>query len=250
MKNAETWGILSRTVCQSFVLSLKGLASSPSDFIGGTLTDLGTGKRKETHLDTPAHCSLPSKKLRAAFLTIVIRNEALSECYPGGISAFVQAHRPRCNDKITVTVHMSGCDADPVFRDLEAYGFEFGADFIAMDVASEALGIAMSRDTPKQHDIETRVPWLRCRYTPFGHKGGGIFVWYVDNHSEEDAFLVDALQELDLDPLELGEMSYRIITDHLKEMYENLGHVEAMRKVVDTRVHLKAQAEYLRTLAD
>ena len=47
-----------------------------------------------------AYTSFP--RLRCVFFSVIIRNQALQEKYPGGLEAFIQDYKAQSNDRISV----------------------------------------------------------------------------------------------------------------------------------------------------
>jgi len=102
--------------------------------------------------------------LRCAFHTLVIRNEAIASKFPGGISDFAKKHKARFNDDLSVIWSMSGNDLEPLFSDLNLYGFDRG-DAVSFDAASYLIGASHSGDYA---DISFTTPWLKGRCTKEG----------------------------------------------------------------------------------
>ena len=111
--------------------------------------------------------------IKCFFNTVVIRNEALAEKYPGGIKAFVELNAPRSNNEITATVHMGG-DFAEVVEDLIAKGLEPLSDFILFDAGSYLIGAGMGKGGQK---VQFAVPWLKGTCSD-----KGLFVRYRADH--------------------------------------------------------------------
>jgi hypothetical protein len=114
-----------------------------------------------------------SRSIKCIFYTVVIRNEALSEKYPGGIKAFVERYAPRSNNEITVTVHMGG-DFEEVVEDLLNQGLEYDSDFTCFDAARYLIGADIIEG---YQDIGFNSPWLQGTYSD-----KGVFVWHRAGH--------------------------------------------------------------------
>jgi hypothetical protein len=110
--------------------------------------------------------------IKCAFFTIVIRNEALTEKYPGGIKAFIEKHGAKCNNEIAVTCHM-GDGANDVLNDLIGYGFSKVSDFLSFDAASYILEFSMLKSNKGHLDIGFEAPWLKGQCIE-----DGAVVWY------------------------------------------------------------------------
>ena len=72
------------------------------------------------------------KILKCAFYSVVIKNQSISDLYPEGLNGFIQKHRCRCNNDISVECAM-GVEIDNVVEDLYENGLEFPRDFLFFD---------------------------------------------------------------------------------------------------------------------
>ena len=88
------------------------------------------------------------------------------------------------------------------------------------------------------------VPWLKQDWT-----NQGLFVSYTSVPVKYD-FIHQAHEIIGLDPSKMGEQSLRIITNDLERMHEEHGQEKALELIRTSRSHLKAQADYLSSLAD
>jgi len=114
-----------------------------------------------------------SPKLRCAFFTVVIRNEALQEKYPGGREAFISRYGAPSNDRITVFCDM-GSDIGDVFRDLEECGMADFEDFTTLDAAESDMWCCCKPDLRKHpFPVDTQVGWLKGEY-----RDGAVWVWF------------------------------------------------------------------------
>jgi hypothetical protein len=105
----------------------------------------------------------------------VVRIDALAEKYPGGIKAFVERYKPRCNNNLAVFCAMGGNDLEPLFQDLEQHGFD-RSDAVFFDAARYLLGADATGD---YHDIGFQTPWLKGRCS-----SEGFYVWYEEHSSD------------------------------------------------------------------
>ncbi|KJS29365.1 MAG: hypothetical protein VR64_21365 [Desulfatitalea sp. BRH_c12] len=115
-----------------------------------------------------------SKTIKCVFHTMVVRNAAIAAKFPGGLKAFVEKHRPRCNNGLSVMCSMGFNDLEPLVQDLQAYGFDRG-DAVHFDAASYLIGAGATGD---YHDIEFGIPWLKGECTK-----DGVFVRHVESKS-------------------------------------------------------------------
>jgi hypothetical protein len=114
-----------------------------------------------------------SPQLRCVFYTIVIRNEALQEKYPGGREAFINRYKAPSNDRITVYCDM-GSDIGDVFRDLEECGMEDFEDFTTLDAGESDLWCCCKPEMRKRpFPVDTQVVWLKGEY-----RDGTVWVWF------------------------------------------------------------------------
>ena len=118
-----------------------------------------------------------TKAIKCSFHTLVVRNEALVDRYPGGLSGFVRVHRSRCNRDLSVTCHM-GEDIDDVIKDLVRHDHIPGADFVTFDAASYLIGASM---TNEYGVIDLGIKWIRCTCTR-----DGVFVRYQKSNIEPE----------------------------------------------------------------
>ena len=114
-----------------------------------------------------------SPQLRCVFYTIVIRNEALQEKYPGGREAFINRYKAPSNDRITVYCDM-GSDIGDVFRDLEDCGLVDFEDFTTFDAGESAMWCCCEPDMGERpFPVDTQVEWLKGEY-----RDGIVWVWF------------------------------------------------------------------------
>ena len=115
------------------------------------------------------------REIACVFHTIVIRNTALAEKYPGGLKAFTEKHLAKCNRDLTVFCDM-GSDIGDVWRELVDHGLVPEEDFIAFDATSHTMSVGRPGNENAEEVIEFTVPWLEGRCT-----NEGSFVWLSDN---------------------------------------------------------------------
>jgi hypothetical protein len=114
-----------------------------------------------------------SPKIRCVFYTIVIRNEALQEKYPGGREAFINRYRAPSNDRITVYCDM-GSDIGDVFRDLEECGLVDFEDFTTLDAGESDMWCCCEPEMGERpFPVDTQVEWLKGEY-----RDGAVWVWF------------------------------------------------------------------------
>jgi len=121
-----------------------------------------------------AHTS--EEKLSCSFYTVVVRNAALIEAYPGGLKGFVNRYNAQSNNHITVFCDMGGEFHDTV-KDLITNGLKMDEDFTLFDAGRLALSASIDMGRFKRpRMVDIGLDWLRVQYTP-----SGMFVWYVGN---------------------------------------------------------------------
>ena len=121
-----------------------------------------------------AHSS--NEKLSCSFYTVVVRNAALAEVYPGGLRGFVSRYRAQSNNHITVFCAM-GSEFDEPVKDLIANGLKMDDDFALFDAGRLALSASIDMGRIKRPQmIDIGISWLRVQYTPVG-----MFVWFAGN---------------------------------------------------------------------
>ena len=114
------------------------------------------------------------EKLRCAFYTLVIKNEALAKKYKGGMPGFMETYSAICNDHITVWCDM-GSDINEAIDDLIENGLTMDEDFVFFDAASYSMELSMIYKVARRNHVSTGVKWLKARYGD-----GAIYVWYVE----------------------------------------------------------------------
>ena len=114
------------------------------------------------------------EKMRCAFYTLVIRNEALAKHYKGGLPGFMQNYSARCNNYITVWCDM-GSEINGAINDLITSGLTTDEDFVFFDVASYSMAQSMIHKVERHNLVNTGVNWLNARYAD-----GDIYVWYSE----------------------------------------------------------------------
>ena len=117
-----------------------------------------------------------NEKLSCSFYTVVVRNAALAEVYPGGLRGFVSRYRAQSNIHITIFCAMGG-EFEDTAKDLIANGLKIDEDFALFDAGRLALSASIDMGPIKRPQmIDIGISWLRVQYTP-----GGMFVWYAGN---------------------------------------------------------------------
>ena len=72
----------------------------------------------------------PHAPLLIGFFSVVVKRDAVTRRYPGGLEAFDRVHgAARGNQDLSLLVRMSMMDVDLVFRQLDASGLVAGEDF-------------------------------------------------------------------------------------------------------------------------
>lgn len=150
-------------------------------------------------MSQPYLAHIDRRKFGIAFYTIVVRNQAVVEKYPGGLPAFVSKHRATCNNDITVCCFM-GDDVDELYHDLVDNGFKRREDFAFFDISREIMWLEGDQR------IVSHVPWMRCEY-----KGGRAFVWYHDGTMTVEEAIQEKLLEFGIDPANIDPESYRVL---------------------------------------
>ncbi len=121
-------------------------------------------------------------ELRCAFITIVVKNEALKAKYPGGIEAYARKFHARFNDRITVTCSMGEIDDNisalkkhDVSAD-ECVMVDF-TDYSLMNSVAEFLPETVKLTEP--YEIDMGVKWLKA----WADKGQ-FYVEYIGGDAE------------------------------------------------------------------
>jgi hypothetical protein len=110
-----------------------------------------------------------NEEIVACFCSIIIKNNALDDSYPGGRWAFLEAHQGWHNEHIMV-IYQYGEALHKVRADLNACGLTEGLDWLQIDEDK----VYWSRD---MFNFETDVAWLTGRY-----KKGNVYVRYRQSH--------------------------------------------------------------------
>jgi hypothetical protein len=111
------------------------------------------------------------EELRCVFNAVVVRNSAIVQRYPGGMSAFIElCPFNDCNENIVAYSSM-GREVNKVIHELVACGFKHREDFLFVDAG---LYIMSGDDGPFPVDME--VDWLEGRF-----EDGGIYVRFVES---------------------------------------------------------------------
>jgi hypothetical protein len=110
------------------------------------------------------------EELRCVFNAVVVRNSAIAQRYPGGMSGFVElCPFNDCNENIVAYSSMGG-EVNKVINELIACGFKHKEDFLFVDAG---LYLMCGDEGPFPVDLE--VDWLEGRY-----EGRGIYVRFVE----------------------------------------------------------------------
>jgi hypothetical protein len=117
-------------------------------------------------------------KMRCAFLSLVIKTDALRRKYEGGVRAFVEKHQAHCNRDLVVLCAMCPEDLNDPLLDIEKSGLDGEEDFAIFDAFQKALGIEMAREHGMEVEQEVRFPmgWLKGFV-----QRGGIMVQLADS---------------------------------------------------------------------
>jgi hypothetical protein len=112
--------------------------------------------------------------IRCVFHTLVVRINALREKYKGGVRAFVETHKPRCNSSLVALCAMSEEDLYEPILDLEKNGLVAEEDFESFDAAGRVIGFAMSLKVGMGYPEELKfdAPWLKGFVS-----NGGVMVY-------------------------------------------------------------------------
>ena len=121
------------------------------------------------------------KEIACVFHTIVVRNQALAEKYPGGLKAFTEKNLAKCNRDLAVFCDM-GSDIGDVWRELVDHGLAPEEDFIAFDATSHTMGLGIPGKENTEKAIEFDVPWLEGRCAK-----EGAYVWFSENRTSPTA---------------------------------------------------------------
>lgn len=156
-------------------------------------------------------------KISVAFYTVVARNQAIAEKYPGGMPIFVSKHRVICNRDIAVCCCMALDELDATYRDMEDNGLTRPADFAFFDAARVTMGMEENQRIPSQ------VPWMRCAY-----QGRRITVWYHDGTMPVDQVIQEHLLEVGIDPADMDPEVYGRLVGTLKSLAGEVGMEAAL----------------------
>jgi hypothetical protein len=111
------------------------------------------------------------EELRCVFNAVVVRNSAIVQRYPGGMSAFIElCPFNDCNENIVAYSSMGG-EVNKVINELIACGFKHREDFLFVDAG---LYLMSGDDGPFPVDME--AGWLEGRF-----EDGGIYVHFVES---------------------------------------------------------------------
>jgi hypothetical protein len=111
------------------------------------------------------------EELRCVFNAVVVRNSAIVQRYPGGMSAFIElCPFNDCNENIVAYSSMGG-EVNKVINELIACGFKHREDFLFVDAG---LYLMSGDDGPFPVDME--AGWLEGRF-----EDGGIYVRFVES---------------------------------------------------------------------
>jgi hypothetical protein len=160
------------------------------------------------------------RKISVCFYTIVARNQAIAEKYPGGMPVFVSKHRVICNRDIAVCCFMAIDELDATYRDMEDNGLTRPADFAFFDAARVTLGMEEDQRIPSQ------VPWMRCAY-----QGRRITVWYEDGPKRDDQVIQERLLGVGIDPEAMDPERYRALQGRLMAMAGEIGLEAALERI-------------------
>jgi hypothetical protein len=106
--------------------------------------------------------------LRCVFNSIVIRNTAISEKYPGGVVKFTNKYPTRRNHLITVGSFM-GLEVVGIVHELKGYGFIPKEDFLLVDAGLyQMVGQGY-------FPLEFESIWLEGHY-----ENGGVYVRHIE----------------------------------------------------------------------
>ena len=208
---------------KTMLLNLQTKAPAPDRTAGGCLA------LKETTMNHLylAH-NRSKKKIPIAFNTIVVRNQAIQDKYPGGMTAFFARHMPVCNDDITVCCSMCE-EIEEVYDDLVDNGFRRREDFAYFDISREIIFLE-ENDT-----VESHVPWMRCALE---HRQP--YVWYYDGTKNEDQIIQERLEEAGIDPSAMDPEEYWRMHNKVKAMTDEIG-LESAIDVIMKELSLEAQ---------
>ncbi len=159
--------------------------------------------------------------------TVIIRNTALDQKFPGGRKGFTEKHQALFNKDITVT-HRTYDDIEEVWHDLREHKIVQGTEWAQFDV-----------DEVDPNNIWLGVPWLIEKLS-----GGLFYVRYttdVDRH----------LQRLPLEIIEafrdhipsFGRERFMVIEELLWKVDE-----EGIESILKRKAFLIDQLEYLKSL--
>jgi hypothetical protein len=110
------------------------------------------------------------EELRCVFNAVVVRNSAIAQRYPGGMSGFVElCPFNDCNENIVAYSSMGG-EVNKVINELIACGFKHKEDFLFVDAG---LYLMCGDEGPFPVDLEGG--WLEGRY-----EDRGIYVRFVE----------------------------------------------------------------------
>ena len=116
---------------------------------------------------------LADTKLQCTYSAIIIRNESLKGKFPGGVSAFVNRYRARCNDKITVHCS-SGVEIWRILNTIKSLGMRCIKDFVTIDTSEcQMWRLIHQEKVNRPFWFRTGATWLKCE-----HWDGDIWVWY------------------------------------------------------------------------
>ncbi len=109
-----------------------------------------------------------TEEIESAFITLVVKMNALQEKYRGGLREFTQRYQIRCNKKIAVMCSMSDHDILACIEELNRQGFNYKDDFIRIDANRYVLMNSKAREMErlsqerKEQLLELEVDWLKA----------------------------------------------------------------------------------------
>ena len=116
------------------------------------------------------------KEIRCAFLSLVIKTDALRRKYGGGVRAFVEKYQARCNRDLVVLCSMGPEELNDPLHDIEQSGLDGEEDFAVFDAFQKALGIEMARERGMEEEVRFSTRWLKGFV-----QRGGVVVHFADS---------------------------------------------------------------------
>ncbi|MBC2665680.1 hypothetical protein H7F51_09100 [Novosphingobium flavum] len=126
--------------------------------------------------------------LYVSFYSIVVKREAVTRSFPGGLDEFDRVHQAaRANEHLSVLVRMSMLDVDLVFQKLHAAGLIPGEDFGLMEMHQGVLLACRGiRGIGKEREAFIMEWWAQFDPTYVAQPEDGVDQWVPPDEREPD----------------------------------------------------------------